>query len=211
MDVSYAHSISSNEEGYHIAFARLYEHLSQFCGISEECWNEIQSTFSVVSYKPNQIVFNQNKLSKYVYFCTEGLARMYYTRIDGCERNKTFIKPGSAFASLQFLSRKQQNSYSVAAITNCTFCVASIRRIEELRDENLEFETIFLMLMQIYIMEKNKREYSLLMFDAKTRYKEFLREFGEQANQITLTDIALYLGITNVSLSRIRNELNNQK
>ncbi len=51
-----------------------------------------------------------------------------------------------------------------------------------------------------------KRERSLILEDATTRYLNLLDEFPSIENQVKQYDIASYLGITAVALSRIRGQ-----
>ena len=56
-------------------------------------------------------------------------------------------------------------------------------------------------------MKKEKRESSLLLDDAQTRYIKFRNEYPGLESRIKQHLIASYLGITPVTLSRIRARL----
>jgi CRP-like cAMP-binding protein len=56
-------------------------------------------------------------------------------------------------------------------------------------------------------LKKERREASFLLLSARQRYEEFLLEFGGEAKEIPLKHVAMYLGITDVALSRIRKEM----
>ena len=58
--------------------------------------------------------------------------------------------------------------------------------------------------------EKEKREASFLQKDASERYSDFLNEHKQLSNRISLKDTASFLGITPISLSRIRNKFKNK-
>jgi hypothetical protein len=51
---------------------------------------------------------------------------------------------------------------------------------------------------------QSRREAELLLLDAAQRYQSFLEEFRALANRIPLHQVASYIGITNVALSRLR-------
>ena len=57
------------------------------------------------------------------------------------------------------------------------------------------------------MIKKEKREASFLLLDAKQRYEIFLEDYSMISNIVHDYHIASYLGITNVSLSRIRKEM----
>jgi CRP-like cAMP-binding protein len=56
-------------------------------------------------------------------------------------------------------------------------------------------------------MKKVEKEIGLASFTAKKRLIRFREQYALLENLIPHTDIATYLGITNISLSRLRKEL----
>ena len=56
--------------------------------------------------------------------------------------------------------------------------------------------------------EKVERECALLNLDAKARYMRFLSKNPDFSNTVPLYVIANYLGMTDVTLSRVRREMN---
>jgi CRP-like cAMP-binding protein len=56
-------------------------------------------------------------------------------------------------------------------------------------------------------IKKERREATLLLDDAKTRYLNFLEEYPGLETRLKQYHIASYLGITPVSLSRVRAQL----
>lgn len=55
--------------------------------------------------------------------------------------------------------------------------------------------------------EKEKRDAGFLLLNAKQRYQQFLHEFGHDSDRIPLRHVAMYIGVTDVTLSRIRREM----
>jgi CRP-like cAMP-binding protein len=56
-------------------------------------------------------------------------------------------------------------------------------------------------------VKKELKERQLLIHSAKERYRIFLKEFPDLESRISQYQIASYLGISPVSLSRIRKEM----
>lgn len=61
-------------------------------------------------------------------------------------------------------------------------------------------------LLTAFAMKKEQREYELLCLDAEQRYQNLLTRTTDITEFITQNDIARYLGITPVALSRIKNK-----
>lgn len=57
------------------------------------------------------------------------------------------------------------------------------------------------------VEDKMRREQSFLQCTARQRYEALLRERPEWARRIALRQLASYLGMTDVSLSRLRAEM----
>lgn len=53
-------------------------------------------------------------------------------------------------------------------------------------------------------MKKERREYELLCLSAEDRYRALMENTPQLADMVTQNEIALYLGVTPVGLSRIK-------
>ncbi len=71
--------------------------------------------------------------------------------------------------------------------------------------ENQEIKTQLLVQQLIY---KEKKEQMLLLNTPEQRYQYVQTHFPDWESQLTQRDLANYIGITPVSLSRIRQRLN---
>jgi len=80
--------------------------------------------------------------------------------------------------------------------------------LQELFPKHRFLESLFRQIVQIEYANTVKRVESLQFKDASERYIELLEE-TQFINQIPLKHIATYLGISQVSLSRIRSKLSN--
>jgi CRP-like cAMP-binding protein len=78
-------------------------------------------------------------------------------------------------------------------------------------ERNPCWNTIARKYVETLFIEKEKRERRLLSEDAATRYLSFQKDYPGLEDKIPQYQIASYLGITPVALSRIRKKLNKQK
>ena len=60
---------------------------------------------------------------------------------------------------------------------------------------------------ELLYLEKEKREIEFLKEDAESRYNNFINKHPTFENRISQYNIASYLGITPVTLSRIRRKI----
>ncbi len=87
--------------------------------------------------------------------------------------------------------------------------IAEIRYADlvTLSEKNLNWGRFVRKIYEQLVLKKEKREAALLQLSAKERYLRFITENQPLSRSVALRHIAMYLGITDVSLSRIRKEL----
>jgi len=66
---------------------------------------------------------------------------------------------------------------------------------------------LHLRIFERLIIKKERREADFLLLNAQSRYEKFLDEYSMIESAVQNYHIASYLGITEVTLSRIRKEM----
>ena len=82
----------------------------------------------------------------------------------------------------------------------------SYQQVRQAADNNLEFANSIIDLLMSFAMKKEQRKFELLCLSAEQRYKNLLTKSPDISKNITQNDIARYLGITPVALSRIKHK-----
>jgi CRP-like cAMP-binding protein len=136
-----------------------------------------------------------------------GLFKLVYLRDDGSERIKSFIAEGGFFASLAALAPGGRTSFAAVALERSVVEPLSYPQIRALGERHLAWQKALRAGIEHYGLRKEKRERELLLMSPEERYRLFLHESPALAARITQQDIALYLGITPVALSRIRGRM----
>jgi CRP-like cAMP-binding protein len=81
-------------------------------------------------------------------------------------------------------------------------------KFDELYKRGLENQAIAATMIDVLLklaLKKERREYEFLCLSAEKRYRLLLENMPDLLKKITQNDIARYLGITPVALSRIKN------
>lgn len=81
-------------------------------------------------------------------------------------------------------------------------------KLHERSREDHELANKMIELLLRFSMKKEWREYEFLCLSAEARYALLLEATPELINKVTQNDIARYLGITPVALSRIKKRIN---
>ena len=152
-------------------------------------------------------VFHAGQPWPWLAVVTEGVAKLVYTRDDGSERIKSFIAEGGFFASLAALEPQGRTSFCARALTPLVIEQLPYAALQDFGDRHMAWQRALRAAIQFYGQRKEKRERELLMLTPQQRYAAFLAEEPALASRIPLQDLALYLGVTPVALSRIRARL----
>lgn len=160
-----------------------------------------------VEKEKGQFVFRQGEGNPNLYFIESGLLKAFYHTDDGKEFVKSFIKEGDVIGSLIAAYHQQLCSFNLQCLQDCVlYQIPLAVVIESSKNNNLLANEIIELLMN-FSMKKERREYEFLCLDAPSRYLQLMETYPDLSSSVTQTDIARYLGITNVALSRIKKRL----
>ena len=166
----------------------------------------ILEQFAEIHFKKNEYLIEIGKTSSYYYFLEEGFLRSYTIDVDGNDITSKFFVAGDIVIDWHsyFLKKPSREPIQALSAGKCwkikfsdfmkLFHIEAFRGVGRTR------------LVQNYFALKN-HSISVIADHAKDRYLNLLEEKPKLANNVPLKHLATYLGITDTSLSRIRNEV----
>jgi CRP-like cAMP-binding protein len=80
--------------------------------------------------------------------------------------------------------------------------------LQQLADRHIQWQRAMSNAYKLYGQRKEHREMELLTLSPEERYRNFLRNYPTLATVIRQRDIASYVRVTPVALSRIKSRLN---
>lgn len=167
----------------------------------------IKSKTKIVHFYKNEIILKQDKVCKNLYFIEKGLARGYRIDDEGKDITNWFAPEGTlATSAYSFISQKPSFE-SVVALEDCSMRSISRKSLYELYEKFPEMNEMGRELIEIYYLELEERVNALQFQTAKQRYEKFVKQDGYLLQRTSLGHIASYLGITQETLSRIRNHI----
>ena len=171
--------------------------------LSENAINELKSLFEEKQFPKKHILIEPGKVCNYYYFIEKGLIR-YYILADGKEVTTWFSKEGNiAFSMMSAYYNEPAFNYA-ELLEDCIFYSVPVNRLNQLIDKNLELCNWSRSWHQRGFLELEVIHLRLLTMTASERYQLFLDENPELHNRINLGHLASFLGMTQVTLSRIR-------
>ena len=140
-------------------------------------------------------------------FTISGILRLYYVDADGNEFTKSFCAENSFVAAYSALLLRQPSRLFIQALEDALLLIADYSAYRAISESHASLQQLNYKIAESLFIKKEKRESTLLLDDAKTRYLSFLEEYPGLEVRLKQHHIASYLGMTPVTLSRIRTQL----
>lgn len=193
------------------ALMQLKAVLGTIIDLPEEQWALAAPIFQLEELKLGDFFIREGEPSERMGFVCRGLTRFFYSTSDGKEFNKNFITENGFVGAYSACLTTTHSRFNIQALEPTRLLTAAYEDIFALYDKHrcwLDFARI--MAEQIYIT-KEQREAEFLLDSPETRYRNFLARSPGLESRLAQYHIASYLGITPVSLSRIRSRMEKDK
>lgn len=171
-----------------------------------ELLDTIVSAFTRKQLDANTPLLQQGCFWSNAYLIESGYIRMYFLSKDGKDFNKNFFGPGALILPLTSRMQNEPSLFSISSIGTCTLWQCDMQQFEALLPEST-VSTLKYQLQTRLLDGKLQREHDLLTLSAKKRYQKLMAQHPELVEHIPLHHLASYLGITPVTLSRLRADL----
>lgn len=162
-------------------------------------------------FQAGEDILRQGEVSADVYVLKSGLAKLVYITPEGKEFVKSFIAEGHVVGSLASLINGSASTFSITCLEACHVEAAAYENIRLLSESDPAVLRFSCMLFQQLALKKEIREHDFLCLTPAERYAKFLHEQPGLVGRISQIEIAHYLGITPVALSRIKSRLKQEE
>ena len=188
-------------------YAQFYKVIQSFTAVPEAEWAKAQQIFQPAVLQKGSYFVRAGEIPKKLVFVVTGLLRLFYIDVNGAEFNKSFSAENGFVAAYSGLLLQEPSRLFVEALEDSQLLVADYAAYQTLAEGHICWQIINRKIAENLFVKKEKRESELLLDNATTRYLTFLAEYPNLENRLKQYHIASYLGITPVSLSRIRTQL----
>lgn len=169
--------------------------------------NKLKEIVKEKKLAKNDFFVRAGEYSDTIAYMGKGLIRYYYIGPSGKEFTRYFCQGDSFVSSYSALVTGEPSSYFIQAMYDTELLYFSYKNWLMLAESNPIWGQITVKIQDYALLLSEERERSLIMDDAKTRYLKFLDRYPGIEEEVKQYDIASYLGITPVALSRIRGEM----
>lgn len=188
-------------------FSKLKAVFDRMAVIPKSEWAYFQSHLDYQVYTKGDLLIRAGEHIKKFYFILDGIVRFFYLTEEGKDFTKHFALKNDFVGSFSSLVLKTPCRFSVQAQTKTEVFAFPIAIIKEGYMRHPSWERIGRIHAERIAVKKELRECEFLLDSAEMRYRRFLIEYQDVVGRIPQYHIASYLGITDVSLSRIRKKI----
>jgi len=169
-----------------------------------ENWKKFEHFFIEKKIASRHVLLHEGEIASKIYFIKKGCLRMWFNK-DGKDITLQFFFENQAVASIESFESQQPSLFFIESIEPTTFISISKQNFELLFGAYPELRNRF----QETIFQRFRNYAGLFLSQIKDtpqeRYNDLLKNHPEIILRIPQHYIASYLGITPISLSRIRN------
>ncbi|MEQ8471726.1 MAG: Crp/Fnr family transcriptional regulator [Marinoscillum sp.] len=178
--------------------------INLFSPITEAAWGELVLIMKPQQFGKGELLTDSHRVCNKLYFLESGLIKLYFINADGKNIILRFFKENSVFTSLESFLTERPTAHMIKALEQTSVFTVEKTQFQQLCDQHPSLFGFYQKLLEQININMLQRITELLKDDAKMRYNLFIQSNPTIAQRISLGDMADYLGITQVSLSRVR-------
>jgi hypothetical protein len=191
----------------HDYYATLHRIMNGYATVSADASGLIMAGGEIQMIAKGDTVFHEKRFNGFEYFQFEGISQRF--NVDhkfnpittGIYQHETVITPHFA------RTPKGLSVFSLQALTDCVFLTIPAGQFREISDQNTQVRMFGRAVVEREFMQSLRFEELFRSHSAKDRLFFFRENYPNLENLVPHTVIASFLGITPVSLSRLRHDL----
>ncbi|MFZ1370062.1 MAG: Crp/Fnr family transcriptional regulator [Ferruginibacter sp.] len=184
---------------------QLFTYFRKYNSLSKEAEEVIAEISNIISIKKNVDLQSIGHTCKTIYFINKGVARIYYLK-DGIDITENFFFENNIIARVESLLTGRPSRKGIQVLEDAEIVSINAPALFGLYDRFHEIERLFRKIFEAAYVDTVNRVEGMQFHSAEERYKALLHEAPGVIKRVPLKYVASYLGITQVSLSRIRGQ-----
>lgn len=167
-------------------------------------WKKFSHYFKQQEVPAKTTLLQEGKISKTMFFIEKGCLRTW-VNANGKDITTQFFFEGDRVSSIESFRTNQPSLYSIESIEPCILQTISQKDFQSVLENSPGMKKEIQEHLFRRLTQSQKIFFSFLKNTPQQRYQELIEEYPHIIQRIPQHYIASYLGITSVSLSRIRN------
>jgi CRP-like cAMP-binding protein len=180
-------------------------YLNTISKLSDNAKSDLENCLTTFDFPKNHTILKQGQVCNYLYFVDKGLLRLFYYR-DGKDITDYFATEQNIIGGIDSFFSRRPSEKIIETLEPCILTAISFDNLEKLYQKHHDLERVGRILSVSAFLSMQKRLFALQFHPAKQRYQELIENNPDILQRVPLGHIASYLGITQVTLSRIRSQ-----
>ena len=186
----------------------LRAYIHRFVSLTDAEWAPMAAGLQSRQLIRRELFATQQQPSSDIALLVSGACRLFYTRPDGEEKTTYFFFENHLMAAYQSCLTGQPSAFSIQALAPTQLFTFPYSLLSALYEEWPVYERFGRLLAEYHLLGTDARLAELLLLSPEQRYQALLSSHKTKIlERIPQHYIASYLGVTPVSLSRIRARL----
>jgi Cyclic nucleotide-binding domain. len=175
--------------------------------ISETELSYLAKGLTITELKAKHFYIQANIVQEQIGFVCSGLVRAFYIDKNGNDVTVNFVGEGNYATHYPAFIMKRPSKYYFQCLEPSVIVNLSYSHIQDCCEKFPTIEHYIRLLVEEAFTIQQKRIDGFLFDNAETRYLDFIKEYPDLFNRVSLSYLCSYLGIERQSLTRIRKKL----
>ncbi|MCT4615955.1 MAG: Crp/Fnr family transcriptional regulator [Marinifilaceae bacterium] len=182
----------------------MYDQIIQILSSNPSEWNEYKNFFKTEFFPKKTLLLREGNIAERLFFIQKGLVRKFFNK-DGKDISLQFFFENQQVSCIESLIKSEPSKYSIETLEDSNIIIINKKEFEFLIENNLELKDLVFKFGMDRLINYSQLFLSRIKDSPQERYNNLITEQPEILKRVAQHYIASYLGITSVSLSRIRN------
>jgi CRP/FNR family transcriptional regulator, anaerobic regulatory protein len=187
-------------------FSQIYSYTDNIVPFTVSEKAIFESAFTILQVPKKFKLAEEGKTAKEIFFINKGLVRLYYTK-DGEEITGYIFKEGLFASSFDSFLRQAHGIQTLETLEDCELLSLSYSKLEELYTKLPKMNVLVRKVAEQRFINAQQILSSFILDSPEERYRNFELHHGDLLLRVPHNIIASFLGITPVSMSRIRKRM----
>ncbi|AFM05196.1 cAMP-binding protein [Bernardetia litoralis DSM 6794] len=166
----------------------------------------LKNVVTTIELPAHKVFIEAGTIDDHLYFLCCGIIKGYKNK-DGKIVIEHLVDENNFFAAMESFMNQIPSLDSYETITNSKICKISRDNFKLLRDSITEWNNFIEIIYTQYLQCKTNRVQDFQLLTAKERYIKFVEQYPNLALNVSVENMASFLGIEPQSLSRIRKQI----
>ena len=177
--------------------------LNYITSLSADAQSALIAKLKRSEYHKGEILIKELSKCEHLFFIEKGLARAYYFK-DGKDITDWFAAEGIVIGPIIRNFPTKIGAHAVEVLEDTSVISISFQDLQELYDKYHEIERLGRIIAIQAVLSLQQKIDSIQFLTAKQRYHDFVKANPTLLQRVSLGHIASFLGMNQVTLSRIR-------